>query len=107
CLFVYHVGDARAVLSFPTRRSSDLFFVPGKGVRLPNGGLTPSGRQSPPCPHPHKPSHESRPPETPPLARRQCAQQSALRWCRCRSEEHTSELQSRENRVCRLLLEQT
>src|SRR5690606_41215058 len=31
-------------------------------------------------------------------------------WCRCpllhsRSEEHTSELQSRENLVCRLLLE--
>src|SRR6266511_4692096 len=26
---------------------------------------------------------------------------------RCRSEEHTSELQSRENLVCRLLLEKT
>src|SRR5690606_41371764 len=26
-------------------------------------------------------------------------------WCRPRSEEHTSELQSRENLVCRLLLE--
>src|SRR5690606_40711104 len=25
-------------------------------------------------------------------------------WCRNRSEEHTSELQSRENLVCRLLL---
>src|SRR5690606_39520391 len=28
------------------------------------------------------------------------------RWRRGRSEEHTSELQSRENLVCRLLLEQ-
>src|SRR5690606_39488016 len=28
-----------------------------------------------------------------------------LRLCRPRSEEHTSELQSRENLVCRLLLE--
>src|SRR2546430_3947652 len=31
-----------------------------------------------------------------------------LRWrtdCRCRSEEHTSELQSQSNLVCRLLLE--
>src|SRR5690606_41355487 len=27
------------------------------------------------------------------------------RPCHCRSEEHTSELQSRENLVCRLLLE--
>src|SRR5690606_40348558 len=27
-------------------------------------------------------------------------------WVRCRSEEHTSELQSRENLVCRPLLEQ-
>src|SRR3712207_6963627 len=26
-------------------------------------------------------------------------------WCRCRSEEHTSELQSRQYLVCRLLLE--
>src|SRR3712207_8543170 len=27
------------------------------------------------------------------------------RWCVCRSEEHTSELQSRQYLVCRLLLE--
>src|SRR5688572_31014437 len=27
------------------------------------------------------------------------------RWCRSRSEEHTSELQSQSNLVCRLLLE--
>src|SRR5438034_2432602 len=26
-------------------------------------------------------------------------------WCRCRSEEHTSELQSHSDLVCRLLLE--
>src|SRR5690606_39625407 len=31
-----------------------------------------------------------------------------LMWeCRARSEEHTTELQSRENLVCRLLLEKT
>src|SRR2546427_4931229 len=28
-----------------------------------------------------------------------------LGWCACRSEEHTSELQSQSNLVCRLLLE--
>src|SRR5436309_7481922 len=43
-----------------------------------------------------------------PAARRSCAvrQTTASRCCRrSRSEEHTSELQSRENLVCRLLLE--
>src|SRR5690606_41391151 len=30
---------------------------------------------------------------------------SEFSWCLARSEEHTSELQSRENIVCRLLLE--
>src|SRR5690606_35918866 len=33
------------------------------------------------------------------------ARQDTLEWQRGRSEEHTSELQSRENLVCRLLLE--
>src|SRR5690606_41339769 len=31
--------------------------------------------------------------------------QAGIRWTDLRSEEHTSELQSRENLVCRLLLE--
>src|SRR5690606_39438148 len=36
-----------------------------------------------------------------------CSTVPVVRWCRFagRSEEHTSELQSRENLVCRLLLE--
>src|SRR5690606_41761098 len=34
-----------------------------------------------------------------------CPDCVTLRLGRCRSEEHTSELQSRENLVCRLLLE--
>src|SRR5690606_41190936 len=34
-----------------------------------------------------------------------CAGLDAAGWVCCRSEEHTSELQSRENLVCRLLLE--
>src|SRR3712207_8638034 len=33
------------------------------------------------------------------------AHQAMLRWCPTRSEEHTSELQSRQYLVCRLLLE--
>src|SRR2546422_2915076 len=48
---------------------------------------------------------ESPPPPEPPPARRRT--RSALRGaaCGCRSEEHTSELQSRLQLVCRLLLE--
>src|SRR5690606_41748529 len=38
-------------------------------------------------------------------ARRRAAASASIRAGRCRSEEHTSELQSRENLVCRLLLE--
>src|SRR5690606_41910109 len=68
-------GDHRDLNSFPTRRSSDL--------RQPHpGGAV--GHPAPQiCPHPVPVPH---PPDP-------------------RSEEHTSELQSRENLVCRLLLE--
>src|SRR5690606_40113531 len=37
--------------------------------------------------------------------RRSCCAAAGFRGLRSRSEEHTSELQSRENLVCRLLLE--
>src|SRR5690606_41997216 len=91
--------------SFPTRRSSDLggggfSFMPllvgymmgsmlsrGGGVfsqpmvRTPTGYSTPSGNQS------------------------FASNSGAGRVPATRSEEHTSELQSRENLVCRLLLE--
>src|SRR5436309_6007572 len=74
-------GDNRDLQSFPTRRSSDL---PRASAPAP----TPAGTPSPtPTPTP------------------------AWRWASAmasrpaRSEEHTSELQSRENLVCRLLLE--
>src|SRR5215475_15788963 len=39
-------------------------------------------------------------PKTPPISGL-----FSVRWTQSRSEEHTSELQSRENLVCRLLLE--
>src|SRR5690606_39814488 len=38
-------------------------------------------------------------------ARKKSLLRCGTRWWRSRSEEHTSELQSRENLVCRLLLE--
>src|SRR5207247_10548930 len=76
--FFYLSGHHRALHSFPTRRSSDLSIA----------SITGFGMSAAPA---------------------------LLRWLRCaqpgvsarqrRSEEHTSELQSRVDLVCRLLLE--
>src|SRR5690606_41716921 len=79
---MYCSGDHRHLHSFPTRRSSDLA---RRAVRL----LSTRGAAD---------LDRSR-------ARGPCS--DCPRWWRRspRSEEHTSELQSRENLVCRLLLE--
>src|SRR5690606_41607072 len=76
-LFCPH-ADHLILPSFPTRRSSDLGRAAESPERLRRAGKPPSWSPQP-----------------------------ALRRCRpaVRSEEHTSELQSRENLVCRLLLE--
>src|SRR2546430_11300315 len=50
------------------------------------------------------PSHRIASPRTSPAAARN-APWRAVRYARARSEEHTSELQSQSNLVCRLLLE--
>src|SRR5437870_10637350 len=75
-LFFHGPRDYQAVLSFPTRRSSDLPFA-----------VMPHDRSAgrPPWPARARSRDETRP--------------------YCRSEEHTSELQSRGQLVCRLLLE--
>src|SRR5207302_10431977 len=92
-LFSYHPpGDHRHLHSFPTRRSSDLHpekrLVGGQqGVvpqREPQGGGDAGDGVV-------EPADEGVGRRQPQLAHR--------------SEEHTSELQSRENLVCRLLLE--
>src|SRR5690606_41921569 len=72
--------------SFPTRRSSDLRSSPAhRGHRQPRVGPDQT--------------HRSRGARSGPYDRRDV-------WAtHSRSEEHTSELQSRENLVCRLLLE--
>src|SRR5437870_9927547 len=90
-LFFYNDTAPPGIYTFPTRRSSDLRGascararrVPGMGARAVVGGWTP--RLS---------AIRRR------LSRRPQAQ---LHWTR--SEEHTSELQSRGHLVCRLLLE--
>src|SRR5207247_9797244 len=80
--------------SFPTRRSSDL---------TPSPALSPSWRAG---------SREKRPPEAR-RSRRPCRidsrrapapRRQSVRAAVTRSEEHTSELQSRMDLVCRLLL---
>src|SRR5207302_8304427 len=92
-------GDHRVLLSFPTRRSSDLGFRGrGRSTCLHSRGLQPSDRQG------TVDEREAR-------ARRAEPRRAIIRGLATRplhagrSEEHTSELQSRENLVCRLLLE--
>src|SRR5207302_2337516 len=76
-------GDPRDLHSFPTRRSSDLFERAEVG---PQAEVAPVG-------------------DAEDVSRRRLSVLSEEDLAPCRSEEHTSELQSRENLVCRLLLE--
>src|SRR5207253_7664767 len=95
----HYLSPVRPLHSFPTRRSSDL--LPGgrqcRTVRRHDArvcGVRSGGKDPCQCPA------------------RQPADGGPLPWCRRRrefrerrSEEHTSELQSRGHLVCRLLLE--
>src|SRR5690606_41454093 len=93
CFSLLCVCDRRYLHSFPTRRSSDLSARSSTSV-LPTraGRRTSRGRC---C------AVISRAP----WRTRACGRTWSVRRTRPRSEEHTSELQSRENLVCRLLLE--
>src|SRR5699024_12581675 len=92
--FSSHYRPHRHLLSLPTRRSSDL----------------PSTSPTPPTPPTPRPRRRSRRP-----SRRETSSRSPSRPCPSaetpaarrlsRSEEHTSELQSRFDLVCRLLLQ--
>src|SRR5690606_39600371 len=99
-------ADHPALHSFPTRRSSDLLLGTAFASAARREG--PRARVAHRIHSPHRAcrdrpaAHRTRP--SPPL--RQCVAPDRLAlevWGR--SEEHTSELQSRENLVCRLLLE--
>src|SRR5690606_42012929 len=98
-LFLFAVsGPPRSLHSFPTRRSSDL--RPAAFCTLPSmdsrrAAITTPGAK-PGCSLAASFARSSA------WAR---ALGSASASSRARSEEHTSELQSRENLVCRLLLE--
>src|SRR5690606_39878972 len=99
--FVLSFSSAHPYLHpFPTRRSSDLFSARSTSQRsiiamrrsLPVRWTRPRGRRRSVICSISRSSH------------RYCRSSSAIHSS-FRSEEHTSELQSRENLVCRLLLE--
>src|SRR5207244_13588341 len=85
----------RDLPSFPTRRSSDLACRPPP----PRPG-SPAPSSPPACRSPRPP-----PGPGPPPGRRPASPPRRGRGRRRRSEEHTSELQSPDHLVCRLLLE--
>src|SRR5436305_12034984 len=89
--FFPYSGHPRDLHSFPTRRSSDL---PEPEVAKPN----PAPPKPAPAPVPNaKPQPPAKPVKAP--------TSPSTRPEPNRSEEHTSELQSRPHLVCRLLLE--
>src|SRR5205085_11619713 len=100
CLFNAS-GAHRALHSFPTRRSSDL----GQAMRGPALEKCFAFRDS----RFRRQFNPGRPVDCPPTSRTEFAQRVVLGadalQVEKRSEEHTSELQSQSNLVCRLLLE--
>src|SRR5690242_21142596 len=92
----YRYGDHRALHSFPTRRSSDLGgfvdHVPFELARHPHGAVAA-----------HADEADAAPGQV--LDRRNADFLGEAVGDDLRSEEHTSELQSHVNLVCRLLLE--
>src|SRR5438270_7837291 len=85
CFFLYHSADHPHLHSFPTRRSSDLdrlLLIVAHQHRIDA----------------HTPGQKLLQPKHVP-------KQKLGHHARQRSEEHTSELQSQSNLVCRLLLE--
>src|SRR5690606_42002053 len=102
----YSFAAHRYLPSFPTRRSSDLFdlLVATGNWHIPLMAFVPPPRTSHrgwPTP-PISCRSQFKKPAYPSRGRLFCCAPGVVRG---RSEEHTSELQSRENLVCRLLLE--
>src|SRR5690606_41517864 len=96
-LFIHSSAPRRDLPSFPTRRSSDLPAARGHKTRRPDGRVP---RRHPAAAAGWARAGRRRPRRGPPSA----SPAGCAAWP-SRSEEHTSELQSRENLVCRLLLE--
>src|SRR5690606_40443534 len=100
-------GTYRYLHSFPPRRSSDLsgdgfpFFLRHIASILPHGPGARNLAPSPPQLPVQKGAGRDESGSPSPLAQGEMSRPEHP----LRSEEHTSELQSRENLVCRLLLE--
>src|SRR5437870_8278859 len=92
CFFFYCSGALRHLHSFPTRRSSDLTLLRTSRAPLPTQLLHLIRSTTWAC----EAASWS------PLIKQP---EQMIRKTRLRSEEHTSELQSRGHLVCRLLLE--
>src|SRR5699024_12805063 len=90
CLFFYSSRAHLDLHSFPTRRSSDLLFMKLVEIHFQRSMQSWPKRRLKPTFVIH--------------ADRICPRLQS-RWLAVRSEEHTSELQSRFDLVCRLLLE--
>src|SRR5690606_41950637 len=103
----YAASAPRHLPPFPTRRSSALPPLSGAFQSLRRcGGMPDTSRPGTCCTHSPSPSRRravSLPPQTAPVSMAYTLR--AMVRPTVRSEEHTSELQSRENLVCRLLLE--
>src|SRR5690606_40796362 len=100
-------GDTADSHSFPTRRSSDLSRLPSTRNTFQPGRASPFGGTTPvklcTCPAPLTKVPEVSP--NVPIGNSTVAYAFIASVTKgVRSEEHTSELQSRENLVCRLLL---
>src|SRR5690606_40088937 len=85
--------------SFPTRRSSDLTLASARAARARSPSCGARWRQRARS-RSKAPSRKCPEPQAGSIMRNPSRPNSSIR-----SEEHTSELQSRENLVCRLLLE--
>src|SRR5690606_40507386 len=104
-IFVSLTASHRALPSFPTRRSSDLADPPAQPPAPDPRAPRTASRHRPPAdspPAPQQRTSHTQQAHAPPGAP---APRPPPRGRPLRSEEHTSELQSRENLVCRLLLE--
>src|SRR5690606_42116679 len=93
-------GDALTLTSFPTRHSSDLILnqCPSERQTMLLSATMPEEVER----LAHKYMHDPRRTD---LSQDQVATDLVKQYYSTRSEEHTSELQSRENLVCRLLRE--
>src|SRR5690606_40608837 len=103
-LFFARSGAHRSLPSFPTRRSSDLADPVWRRRRPPPPPSAPTDNG--PERHQSPTAATTRPaPASPRHTNGDCTENAQTQAEASRSEEHTSELQSRENLVCRLLLE--